>query len=415
MLAFSWFKELTLDICNETVNKCKAVVTRKHDGFHIKSKGDGVYRTKNDKPLTGPVLGAILKFLLAWKGEDGDYFIDPKFVKLSGRKHAKELCFEFVCKTLDGKEALMDLYLGRCVDKSTGCLDTANYKYEVRIFDALLTDNLRYDYVYHAIMEAYGPDHTVERLWCDDELTTTLNTTEGIVIHEYDTKKRCDHAVKIKVPLPIKLFIIGVRCTIPEFEGWNEILYCTEDYNVIYKTDYTDIFTDYTRCSKGKVFVNMHSVKSDSKGIVHCTSSSVLQPILDALFVEISKTLKLEPISSTPTEAQIRTDTGVKNVRCGSNRSFKLEPDTLYLRTPIPVVLGTNDIWRMPEIHLQATSILAVGDYDPDNLIMPMTSEHLLRTIPTRDRIAAYEMLSVGRSPFEGMARMGTEFFAPDY
>jgi hypothetical protein len=415
MLAFSWFKELTGIISKETT--CKAVVLRKHDGFHIKGYGNGVYRTKNDKPMTGHVLSAIERFLLAWKAEDddGDYFIDPRHVKLSSRKHAKVICFEFVCTTPDGKEALMDLLLGRCIDSSTKSLDTVNYKYGVRIFDAMLGKDLRYDYVYHAIMEAYGPDHTAERIWCDEELKSTLNTAEGIVIHEWDRKKRCDHAVKIKAPLPVKLYIIGVKCTIPEFEGWDRILYCTEDYTVIHESNFTEIFTDYTRVAKGKVFVNMHSVKADSNGVVHCTSSSVLEPILDALFVEISKTLKLEPIASTPTEAQIRTDTGVKTVRCGKNRSFKLDPDVLYLRTPIPVVLGANDIWRMPEIHLQATSILAVGDYNPENLLMPMTSEELLRTVPTRDRITAYEMLGVGRGPFHGMAKLGVHFFAPDY
>ena len=411
-LAFELFKATT----NATTKRM--VYTEKADGFHIISLGDGVYTTKNGLPLMGRNLQAIEAYLLAWKHDDGSYFVDPSHVeiKMGGRKTKKAFVihFEFVA-LLDGKESLDHLFRGQCVDPVTGLLNTKDYTYVIRVFDAqFYNTTLHYDYTYHAIFEAYGHEHTVVRLWGDSDLRSSLNSAEGIVVYGWLDKTQNHEVLKVKVPIPVKLYLIGVRCTIPDFEGWDKLLFCTEEYTAIYEISYTDIFTDYTRAKQGKAFVNQKSVKSDANGIVHCVSKSVLEPILDALFVEISKRVKFTPIGTTKTEARIRTTDGVKVIRCAINRSFKLEADTLYVKDPIPVVFGANDIWRMPEIHLQAAGILAVGEYDPGDLLaMPMTSEHLLNTVPTRDRIAAYKMLGLSRNPMDGLATMDMRMFAP--
>jgi len=417
-MAFEWFKATT-----NTMTDCmkdSMVYTEKADGFHIISLGDGEYTTKNGLPLMGRTLEAILAYLCALKHDDGYYLIDPSRVEVKpgGRKTktASVIHFEFVAM-LNGKESLDHLFRGQCVDPVTGLLDTKEYTYRIRVFDAQFHGmDLHYNYTYHAIFEAYGHDYTVERIWGDSDLRRVLNTTEGVVIYRWLNKTENHQVLKVKVPIPVKLYLIGVRRTIPDFDGWDKLLFCTDEYNAIHEISYTDIFTDYTRVKQGKVFVNQKAVKSDATGVVHCVSTSVLEPILDAIFVEISKAVKFPPVNTTKTEARIRTTDGVKILRCASNRSFKLESDTMYVTDPIPVVFGANDIWRMPEIHLQAAGILAVGEYDPGNFLsMPVTSEHLLNAVPTRDRIAAYKMLGLSRNPMDGLATMGMHMFAPVY
>jgi hypothetical protein len=412
-----------------------AVYTKKDDGFRVICHLNAIYTSKNTDGMEGPMLKAIERYLLAQKNMDGDYIFDPYHIVIDnikkGGRATKALCMhlEFTVN-VKGKESLQPLFLRECLTKD-GTLDVENYTYNTRIFDATFyKDNaIPYYNTHHAILEAFGTDMTIMRIDNFDELMHTLNTAEGVVSYEIDRDNSTNIARKIKAYIPVKGKIAGVYSSITkekcgiEFKAWDVILFCIEcddgTLKAVYEIRFTDIFTDYRRVKEGKVFVNPHSIWIDDTKRVRCKSRTVIQPMLDALFIAISSR-KMEK-SKYVFRNEVRTKMTIK---FGENRSFKPNPDMLFLAEPIEIVLGVNDIWRLPvnerrrepDIHLQAPSIMAFEGYDPDDLLsMPMTTEHLLHTVPTRDRIRAYEMLGVAHGPFDGIVRMRDALFVPEY
>jgi hypothetical protein len=251
-----------------------------------------------------------------------------------------------------------------------------------------------------------------------------------VVAHEGGPgKKEC---FKIKIPCPVRARILGVQNTIDEFAGWNKILVgvenaATQSFSAICEIDLTEILTDYTRPSKGKVYANPKCVKySPVAGTVvyelanGAKSTSAIAPTLNALYGVIGKATRFHPVTLTTTVATIRTigDNPATVTRSG-NRSFKLA-DYEFLPNPPDIIMGVNDIWEIDhnQIHLQAANILCIPNvgFGPTEFMdMPRTDENTLLMAATqrlcRDRVEYYKLVGMTSGPFDGLVPMDPKRF----
>jgi hypothetical protein len=430
----------------------------KSDGFHIFAKADPygkvLYTTKAGTPLAtgttcpyikhpscGKILRAINSYLESLPDEDR---VDPQRVeRLDVRKGgvAYQVHFEFCCvrKSLISvggggvSECLQDLFHGKCLN-ADGTLNTIDYEYPIKIFDALFKANVPIFARVEAVANYYGPEMTANQIFNFKELLEVLNGFEGVVAHEVHSSGsgfRKDKCLKIKVPCPIAAEVVGVQNTLGgDFQGWNKILVCVRSkdcFMAVFEIDLTEILTDHTRPSKGKVYANPKCVKHcPVKGTVvyelanGAKSTSAIAPMLNALYGLIGKSVILPAIKSSSTEAKIRVVDGVPStVLCGRNRSFSLSGYD-FLAKPFRVVMGVNDIWLLAndELHLQAASVLclpAVGFGPAEYMDMPPTNEATLRVAAEqrlcRNRVEYYELVGMENGPFHGLAEMKDALF----
>ena len=430
----------------------------KSDGFHLVAINDPYgavqYYTKWGTPLEtgtthpslkhpsiGRTLRAINTHLHGLPDEDR---VDPLRIERSDLQRdqsARQVNFEFVVyrKNLlaaaseeweEGKaESLQDLFHGKCVNADE-TLNTVNYEYRIKIFDVSFTSNIPVFARVEAAAGYYGLDNVATQIFGFGDLIKYLNGCEGVVAHEGGPgKKEC---FKIKIPCPVRARILGVQNTIDEFAGWNKILIGVENtanqsFSAISEIDLTDILTDYTRPSKGKVYANSKCVKySPVAGTVvyelsnGAQSTSAIAPTLNALYGLIGRATRFHPVTLTTTMATIRTvgDNHTTVTRSG-NRSFKLAGYE-FLTNPPDIIMGVNDIWEIDhnQIHLQASNILclpAAGFGPAEFMDMPRTDENTLHIAATqrlcRDRTGYYKLVGMTSGPFDGLVPMDHKRF----
>jgi len=428
----------------------------KYDGFHLVAVNDpygGVeYFTKWGTPLaTGtthpsmrhPNSGRTLMAINAYLRNLADPINPRQILRPEMHGTARQVNFEFLVMRKDlltpgsdewgeGKaESLHDLFHGKCVS-ADGSLNTVDYEYRIRIFDVTFKASVPKFARIEAAAEAYGEDMAATQIYSFDELVRFLNGREGVVAHTNGHE-----SFKIKVPCPIRARVVGVKCTIPNFLGWDKILVCIENtqancMDAICEIDLTEILTDYTRPSKGKVYANPRCVKyNPALGTIVYElanggqSTSAIAPMLNALYGQIGKTLRFPPIATTSTEASIRippTTPIPSIVRCGANRSFNLTGYE-YVTQPIDVIMGVNDIWEIGnnQLHLQAPSVLCVpgaGFGATEFMGMPYTTENTLRLAAAqrlcRDRVEYYKLVGMPNGPFQDLKPMAAKLFCAE-
>jgi hypothetical protein len=418
--------------------------TVKYDGFHLigvnAASGATCYFTKQDIPLDGcasKMLKAINKYLHELPDEER---IDPmRIERIDLSKPARQVHFEFRCMRKEDStggaeweegaaESLQDLFQGKCLT-ADGDLDTENYVYPIKIFDALFTRKAPAFARIEAAMNYYGPDMTATQIFNFTDLVHFLNGCEGVVAHMGGSGK--EKAFKIKVPCPIRAKIVGVQNTIGEsFAGWDKILVCVERdagdqrscFIAVCEINLNEIFTDHTRPSKGKVYANPKCVKRSKGTVVYelangGESTSAIAPMLNALYGLIGKAdLDTPTASSTSTVARIQRGA---MVLCGSNRTFNLTGYE-YLSQPVDVIMGVNDIWPIAngQFHLQASSVLCLpgAGFGPAEFMdMPPTNGHTLWTAAERrlcrDRNQYYTLVGMKHGPFHDLPAMNNALF----
>jgi hypothetical protein len=436
---------------------------KKYDGFHLIGiadpySGGETYFTKWGTPLatgtkcpvmkhpsSGRTLRAINAYLMSLPDEDR---VNPMRIERSDVRQggvAYQVNIEFRCVRKDllaagatngAAESLQDLFHGKCLN-ADGSLNTVDYEYPIRIFDASFKARVPILARVEAIANYYGPSMAATHVADFKELVHALNTYEGVVAHEVTRDLsgfRKEMCFKIKIPCPIRGWFVGVQNTLDGFEGWDKILFCVEGerhgdrcLDAVCEIDLTDILTDHTRPSKGKVYANPKCVKySPEKGTIvyelanGATSTSAIAPTLNALYGSIGKVARLPPIELRASEAKIRVAESFPNiVHRGSNRSFKLEGYE-FLTQPIDVIMGVNDIWPIAngEFHLQAASLLclpAAGFGPSEFATMPRTNENTLRIAAAqrlcRDRVEYYKLVGMETGPFDTLAPMKAGLF----
>jgi len=425
----------------------------KYDGFHLvaitNAYGSVEYFTKWDTPLaTGTThasmrrgsrtLRAINTYLQSLEDR-----VSPCNIEVQGvRGTARQVNFEFIAmrrdlatdmeeEWMEGKaESLQDLFQGKCVN-ADGTLNTVDYEYRVRIFDVYFKSDVPTFAKVEAAAEAYGQDMAATQIFSFKELVHFLNGCEGVVAHGQGKAE----VFKIKVPCPVRARILGVKCTLQDFAGWDKLLVCVENTHdncmeAVYEIDWTEILTDFTRPSKGKVYANPRCVKhSPAAGTVVYElakgkiSNSAIAPTLNALYGQIGKMIRFPPIATTATEASIRVTSTIPSiVRCAGNRSFNLTGYE-YLTTPVDVIMGVNDVWEIDnnQLHLQAASVLCVpgAGFGPAEFMgMPFTAKHTLHTAAAqrlcRDRVEYYKLVGVPHDPFHDLEPMDAKLFCSE-
>jgi hypothetical protein len=428
----------------------------KYDGFHLVAINDpygGVaYFTKWGTPLatgtahplsarhpnSGRILRAINTHLLGLPLDDQ---VNPMNIERSDVKGtARQVNFEFIVMRKDlivlgdeewdeGKaESLQCLFHGQCIN-TDGTLNTVDFEYRVKIFDVVFKESYIPMFArVEAALYSYGPDMTATQIHSYSDLARFLNGREGVVAHTAGS------SFKIKVPCPIRARIVGVQSTIAGFAGWDRMLVCVENeqancLDAICEINLTEILTDHTRPSKGKVYANPKCVKYCPKAgtVVYqlangAQSTSAIAPTLNALYGLIGKATLLPPITSTTTEAKIMMHEDAllpSVVKCGRNRTFGLAGYE-YLTQPIDIIMGVNDIWSIAhnQLHLQAPSVLCLpkaGFGYLEFVSMPFTKESTLRIAANqrlcRDRMEYYLLVGLTDGPFQDMVKMEPKLF----
>ena len=322
---------------------------------------------------------------------DNCFFESSKFSVRRVEYTALAMNMEFVVeKHVSGQyvNALGDLLQAKCV-LPTGDLNTADYRYRVIITDVIFhassSDLYRLDAGdrLKKAVEVFGEEYVVKRIHTEEELKHTLLFEEGVVIHhhmDWASYPAFPKIIKVKLPKwPIAAEIVAVANTLAPlkdykyFCGWDIIYYALKESDgtmrVVHTSNFYDIFTDYKRREKGYCYVNPHSVRRDLKsGTIYCDTSSVLQPMLDALYKEISK-VPLIKAKSLSKLAAVLPDRS--RIVCGSNRTFEFDVhNTLFLKTPIFATLAANQCWKIAndEVHLQAAGLAAMKGYGKERM-----------------------------------------------
>ena len=411
----------------------RATYTVKADGFRIIVKiedGRVAYFTNSGRRTTitdtpSNILEAIVLFLRTEYPE-----LTPENVKWDGKRPVKEIHLEFVAYK-DGKQYLKGLYLKECLDPKTGLLDNIHFSYGVVLFDCRVNEEGEMDPIYidrwttleDSVRDLYGP-RKGGALMCDmvcgkDDLFEFLMEEEGIVFHQL-LPGRVEPCYKLKMPkIVFSSRIIAVANTIEDFNGFNLILVGVPrndgSWSVIHLFDWTEMFQDYNRIKQGKAFVNKGSVKIGPGGVVTCTSTSSMQPLMDAVFRAISSVERFPPIAIGSTTAVARfkdVKSGVE-YRCNSNRSFSFTMKGAkfqFLSAPVNVVLGCGQLWELKnsELHLQPAWILRIGDFGHEayaEIIDSATPYDLLLRMARDETLTPpdfYRMVGMKTGPFLG-------------
>lgn len=313
---------------------------------------------------------------------------DPRSL---ARKVALAMNMEFIAEKRVSEQyanALGDLLQAKCV-LPTGDLNTADYRYRIVITDVIFSASrkslVRLDASERLDRAAavFGEEYVVKRIRNEAELKHTLLHEEGVVIHHsmlWCHSLSFPKIIKVKLPKwPIAAEIVAVANTLAPlkdykyFCGWDIIYYALKESDgtmrVVHTSNFYDIFTDYKRREKGYCYVNPHSVRRDLKsGTIYCDTSSVLQPMLDALYKEISK-VPLIKAKSLSKLAAVLPDRS--RIVCGSNRTFEFDVhNTLFLKPPIFATLAANQCWKIAndEVHLQAAGLAAMKGYGKERM-----------------------------------------------
>lgn len=381
-------------------------------------------------------------------------YLDPHSVEYNGRR-GMILYVEFcVCdKTCaKGYDNLQALMCGLCVT-ADGEIDLENYDVTAIVFDVVFEGYPeRSDPCYHARLECIGDafngfqprlhtpfdpatftdeyepivengplreyrSHTPWRLYSREAIIEALSEHEGFVMC---SGRMPEEWFKVKPDRPVGLEIVGVANTIgPDFHGYDKLLLAAPsgDHNkvAVDMIDLYTVFADYTRAQQGKACVNPASIKRNSAGVIECTSSSTLRPMLSALFGRISQEGgRLIPPTVVGT-SEIRVGNAY-HVKCGSARSFhRYFRQMKFLEKPVAVTMSANQFWLVPsdptEVHLQASRVLAVGFYGPEHFqnLPPMAHATLLdiatRRIDRNPR-ELFRLAGVNVAPFFDLPRM---------
>lgn len=444
----------------------------KRNGFSIeisvKSDGRGlVYRTKNQHPLTDasvdtdgfmpePTSKNTIRHLgdrrvfraIDWFMREKVPYLDPRKVVYNGRLCSllrAEFCIQRKgCSK--GYDDLAALMYELCVTEDCR-IDLDTYDVSVVVFDAVFEsypekEDPPYHHRIESVAEAFGGfpvdpvtgeripgseyrDHTPQRLFSRSDLIETLTEHEGVVVCL--GRAPFEHWVKIKPDRPVGLEIVAVLDTVGT-QGFDKILIAAPHGENCRKAvcliDLAAIFQDYDRVKQGKAFVNPASIRRDPvSGIIDCKSSSLLAPMLSAMFVQISlHGGKLLPSTAVKGSSDVRI-AGTQTVQCGAKRSFhRWFRQMLFLENPVRVTMSANEFWLVPgdtaEVHLQAPRILSVGRYGPDHFrnLQPVTHATLLdiatRRIDRNPR-ELFRLAGVGIEPFSDLPAMDEGLFMP--
>ena len=266
--------------------------------------------------------------------------------------------------------------------------------------------------------------HTPQKLLGKSDLIRTLSEHEGVVVCL--GKAPSEYWVKIKPDRPVGLEIVAVLDTVGT-NGYDKILVAATDgencRKVVDMIDLASLFQDYERAKQGKAYVNPASIRRNPvSGVIDCKSSSSLAPMLSALFGRISSHggKLLRPVVVNPSQVRVGTQT----VTCGAKRSFhRWFRRMLFLEDPVRVTMSANEYWLVPgdqgEVHLQASRVLAVGNYGPVHFrnLPPIAHSTLLDIASNRLDRDPHELFRLagveGVVPFADLPRMGEELFTP--
>ena len=394
----------------------------KEDGWKLIYACDDLWQcglfTKNGHELLEsgvPMLRAVGEHFYKHYAEK----LYPFLCLLHKRFRASALHLEFVARKRypsgEVRSCLEDLLSGACI--KDGKLDTESYTYTVKIFDAVFENakgSLRrfewYERI-ECIIDTYGSEFAVKVINTVADFRHALLHEEGVVGHELYEAVKPPKIIKIKMPkIPVCVEIAGVKSTLPDSEIWNMIYLCVNGPDpkikhavVVY--DYTAMFT---HGSDSKVHVNPNSVKRSGDGAVTCTSSTVMGPILNALFSEISKCKLYSAGFVTPTLARVRD--GVRIV-CGPARKYKLDAGIQFLDPMPKITVGANKCWLNSDgsVHLQAPALLSTSSYGMQQYQeLPVTSVGTLESIAREQPEvgSVYHFVGMKAGPLDDLAPM---------
>jgi len=393
--------------------------TVKLDGFRFNVRtgedGKNAYFTKNEHQIKvtetpGNILEAIVLYM-----DSMSPIIKPSNFLFDNRIPAWELNIEFTAHQQDGVSDLQALYHKLCLDSTTHRLDEVNFKYQATIFDARFREEGDVDYPYWqrlaTIQESLGNGNqhfTLSEICDAEDAMDTLLNEEGLVAHSNDS------VLKIKLPryvMKARIIAVGDTTGLSNFNGFSRILFgvpsADGSWNVLHMSDFTELLTDFSRPGSGKAFIPPQSVKVKD-GRVVCEGKFSLQPLVNALFQEISKATRLPPSKLSPKSATAQfAGVGRVNYSIGRNRSHTFEPGDQFLATEVNVTLGCSRLWELHngEIHLQPAWILNVGNYGHEaySEIEDHTPIEMLRKIAEEKPYTAYQMVGMRVGPFLGL------------
>lgn len=383
--SFSRPVALRLDAFAKCVQKGdfhETAISVKRNGFHIVCEnwedGSVVYTTKNGFPLTAEGANGGLKKTLAMIETHlsitmADMF-NPALVKFDDenisshpededQRACTKLHLEF-CVRRKGEKSddLCALMHGKWASNPNA------YDVHVVVFDIEVRDddnegNLPF-WDRYGMMSAAFPDHVVRLLYGADEVIDTLSTMEGIVAY---TLRNAPMKVKAQHPIPMR--ILAVKKTTTEFVGYDTFLVGMHaggnEYRVLHEVSMGELFTDATRSEQKKCFLNplyfkVGKDKVTGKAKTVTTSRSVIAPMVCKLNDEVMRAPRVEGRVLSKTKAMLSDGT---RLLIDNSRSFAFDDKFEFVR--INVVLSPNELWRLQsgDIHLQAASILAVGEF----------------------------------------------------
>jgi len=319
---------------------------------------------------------------------------------------------------------LEDLLSGACL--TNGKLNTEDYTYEVKIFDAIFTTakGLKrcewYERI-EAVINTFGQKYAVNVIRTAAEFRNALLFGEGVVGHElcsFGADEPLPRIIKIKMPkIPTAVSIVGVECTLPDSDIWSKIYLgvngATPDVkHIVVVYDYSDMLT---YGSKSKVHVNPRSIKKGADQVVVCTSASVMGPILNALYGEISKSKLYFANGVKPLSATLRN--GVQAV-CGSARKCKLNSKIQFLDPMPKITIGANKCWLNSDgsVHMQAPALLSTSTYGmPQYQGLPFTSVEVLESIAVQQPSVheVYTRVGMRAGPLDDMMPLSPSSFSP--
>ena len=440
-------------------NELKGEWQKKYNGFSVDigvhSNQSGLtYCSKSGNPWTeasmdpGKPVNALnpVKCLgnrsvfraMEWYMREKASYLDPREVECYGRR-GSVLRAEFCVYRKDcpvGYDDLAALMFGLCVTADDK-IDLETYGVEVIVYDVVFESYPeKSDPHYHARLECirevfnkYDNDtqehrnHVPQRLFGHSDVLEVLTEHEGLAVCV--GRAPFERWVKIKPDRPVGLVIVAVLDTVGT-DGYDKILLAATDdegrYKAVDMIDLETIFTDYTRAKQGKAYVNPKSIRRDPvSGGVDCTSSSSLRPMLSALFGRISihgGQLKSPTVKSS-SEIKVHDYT----VTCGTKRSFhRWFSKMLFLEYPQRVTVSANEFWLVPadpaEVHLQASRVLAVGNYGAEHFqnLTPVSHEtlhHIAANRLERNPTELFRLSGVKAVPFADLPEMESGMFCP--
>lgn len=407
-------------------------MTRKDDGFFLRIEegpdGEPLYFTKGRKePIRSSfgdgerpanIFEAIahrmrVKFPHIRPREVVDHRIVGKGRRAVQRSYTSvRLYVEFWCceKGCD-KPYLPGLFHRECF--KDGYLDDVSFDYFCTVFDAQWEEGQldQYWQRYYCIQECVPIESCLQHARDVSHMLDLLLEYEGLVCHDYALSP----PLKVKMEkVPVKGQLVAVANTIPDFNGFDKLLFAVPSsdgvWTVVHAFDWTDIFTRHERRNEGKTFINKHSVKVEG-GVVTCSSSSGFRDVVDAVFRSVSKAKRLPPVDLSARQATARFAGGPpRTIVCGPNRSFSFrDAEFEFLAEPVDAVLGCVELWELKhrEVHLQATKFIAIGGYGHEAYrnMQGYTTLDLLRTIAASRNLCPreiYRMLGIKEGPFLG-------------